>query len=225
MAATSNDYALQEWLRGLGQKIDLDGLAGSATRAAIPSAFVNLNAPAITPAQEQAIADRLGCSLKQVRAVARVEAAGAGFDNSGRPKILFERHVMHRLTGGIYSKTSWSNPQWGGYSESSWDKLANAACADFWAAFASASWGKFQVMGENWKGMGYPSPHALAFSATRSEMAHYELFAGFIEMKKMKDALRAISTRPDDNRPFCRLYNGEDYERNNYHVKIAEAMA
>lgn len=225
MSASTNDYELQDWLRDMGQPIALDGIAGQATRNAIMAVFVNTSAPAITSAEEQAFADRLGVSLKQVRAVAKVESAGGGFDNSGRPKILFERHIMHRLTGGIYSTTAWSNPSGGGYSESSWDKLTNAACADFWAAFSSASWGKFQIMGMHWQSLGYQSPRAMAYGMTRSEAAHYEALVRFIEKNGLKDEMRAISTNPDANRPFCKAYNGPNYEQNDYHNKLAREMA
>ncbi|MGG7377547.1 N-acetylmuramidase domain-containing protein, partial [Escherichia coli] len=35
-------------------------------------------------------------------AVIHVESSGAGYQADRRPKILFERHVFHRLTGGRF---------------------------------------------------------------------------------------------------------------------------
>jgi hypothetical protein len=93
---------------------------------------------------------------RNVRAVAAVESSGSGYDDQGRPKILFERHLFHRMTKGRWSVCSFSNGESGGYHEPSWDKLAAAACKDPAAAFSSASWGKFQVLGLHWLALGYP---------------------------------------------------------------------
>jgi hypothetical protein len=60
-------------------------------------------------------AKRLGVSARQLAAVAKVEAAGSGFDADGRPKILFERHKFHQFTKGEYSNSAFSNPVAGGY--------------------------------------------------------------------------------------------------------------
>jgi hypothetical protein len=110
-------------------------------------------------------AKRLGVSARQLAAVAKVEAAGSGFDADGRPKILFERHKFHQFTKGEYSNSAFSNPVAGGYGESSWAKLQSAiATGAVDAAFMSCSWGKFQVMGQYWQEFGYASPYALAES-------------------------------------------------------------
>jgi len=128
-----------------------DGQWGPASRQALLDHFTNTNAPAVSAADIEAIATRLGCTVKQVNAVAKVESAGGGFDNSGKPKILFERHWFHRLTGGKWSPMSYSMASAGGYGEPSWGKLSAACGRDPDAAFSSASWGKFQVMGGHWK--------------------------------------------------------------------------
>jgi len=71
-----------------------DGKWGPKSRAALLDHFTNVNAPAVSDADIQAIAQRLGCTVKQVNAVAKVESAGGGFDKTGKPKILFERHGL-----------------------------------------------------------------------------------------------------------------------------------
>ena len=38
-------------------------------------------------------------------AVIQVESSGAGFLSDRRPKILFERHLFHRATGGQFDDT------------------------------------------------------------------------------------------------------------------------
>lgn len=202
----------------------VDGKFGANSKAALLKTFTNTKAPAVTDADIKAFAARLNCTEKQIRAVASVESAGSGFDNVGRPKILFERHIFHRETSGRWSVASYSNPSPGGYSESSWDKLASACAKEPDAAFAAASWGKFQVMGMHWKTLGYDSSYQLARSTVDSERAHYELLARYIERFGLLDEMRALSSNPDDCRAFAKLYNGPAYAKNDYHSKLARAM-
>ena len=186
--------------------------------------MTNLVAPAVTAQDIQAVADRLGCSVKQVNAVAKVESAGGGFDNKGRPKILFERHYFHRLTDGKWSVSRFSNPSPGGYSEDSWSKLLDAAAKDPWAAFQAASWGKFQVMGAHWETLGYESPWEMAWAMRQSEAGHYDALARYVEAFGLAGAMRQISTNPETCRAFAKGYNGPGYLTYSYHTKLAKAM-
>ena len=104
------------------------------------------------------------------------------------------------------------------------EKLTLAACRDVDAAFASASWGKFQVMGAHWKALGYDSPLALAWSCVGSEAAHYELLARYIEHNNLAGAFRAISADLETCRAFADGYNGPGYRKFDYHSKIAARM-
>lgn len=201
-----------------------DGKWGPASRAALLDHFTNKSAPAITPGQEQVIADRLSVSLRQLRAVAQVESSGSGFDDQGRPKILYERHLFHRLTAGKWSPAPFSMKNDGGYDQSSWDKLLAACGRDPDAAFGSCSWGQFQVLGLHWKALGYASPFVLAASTVKDQAGHYELLARFIERNNLKGAMAAISTDPEDCRAFARAYNGPAYAKGRYHEKLARAM-
>ena len=217
--------ALQRWLCSRGQIVAVDGTAGAETRAAIDAAFTNLQAKAIKPSDIDKLAKRLGCTPKQLRAMATVESGRSGFDDEGRPKILFERHLFDRLTGGKHSVCSWSNPKGGGYSESSWDKLKQAASADAAAAFMATSWGKFQVLGLHYEALSYSTPLELAYTTVISEAGHYEMLARYIEQNNLSDPLARLSTNPDDNRALAKGYNGPAYERFEYHLKLARAMA
>lgn len=215
---------LQQWLNAHGQAVNVDGKGGPKTRAAIIAAFTNGCAAAVTDADITVLASRLGCTTKQIKAVALVESGGSAFDKQGRPKILFERHYFHRLTGGKHGLSAFSNPKGGGYKEDSWDKLTRAACLDPDAAFASASWGKFQVMGAHWMSLGYPSSIDMAYSTVEHEYAHYEMLARYIEKNGLKPALQAISTDPADNVAFSSRFNGPAYKKFRHHEKIAMAM-
>lgn len=215
---------LQAWLNAHGQNVVVDGI-GPASQAAIVAAFTNLKAAAVTDSQIAAFALRLGCTTKQLRAVAKVESGGSAFDSAGRPKILFERHIFHRLTDGQWDGTTFSNAAPGGYDVSSWSKLTQAAAKNPDAAFSSASWGRFQVMGAHWNALGYASPIALAYSTVGDEAGHYELLARFIEKNGLTDELRALAPVAAACRPFALKYNGPNEAKNNYAGKLAAAMA
>lgn len=221
---TMTKQKFQEWLGAHGQPVLVDGVFGPKTVAATLAAFTNVCADKVTNEQLDALARRLGCSVKQLRAVATVESGGAGFDGHGRPKILFERHVFHDLTNGCASVCAFSNPKGGGYAEDSWDKLTTAMIVNVDAAFASCSWGKFQVLGRHWNTLGYPSALDMAHSTVSGEGAHYEMLARYIEFNRMLGAIRALSTDPETNRGFARGYNGPAYEKFDYHTKLARAM-
>lgn len=220
-----NAIELQQWLGAHGQPVLVDGNPGQQTRAGIVAAFTNACAAAVTDADLAVLASRLGCTVKQIRAVAKVESSGAAFDNMGRPKILFERHLFHKLTAGRFGLSAWSNPKGGGYNEPSWDKLTHAACQQADAAFGAASWGMFQVLGLHWQGLGYASPIDMAYSTVTSEAAHYDMFARYLERNNLVGALRSISTNADDNIALAKGYNGPAFRNFNYHSKLAAAMA
>lgn len=213
---------VKELQAALGVKVD--GIFGPVSSGALLASFVNLNAPPVTGADLTGFALRLGCSLRQLQAVAQVESGGSAFDAQGRPKMLFERHLFHRLTNGEHSPAVFSSPQYGGYDVSSWAKLAAACSVDPDAAFGACSWGKFQVLGLHWSTFGLPSAFALARSTVKSEKAHYELLALYIEKHGMNDALRALSRDPDDCRAFAQGFNGPAYARHGYHTRLAAAM-
>ena len=219
------DIDLQKWLNTHGQLVAVDGDIGPVSRGAIIAAFTSNCAPAVTDADIEALATRLNCTPKQLRAVSKVESGGSAFDASGRPKILFERHKFHHLTNGKWSVASFSNPQGGGYGDDSWAKLTLAAGRDVDAAFSSASWGKFQVLGLHWKALGYPSPLEMAYSTVISEAAHYEMLARYVEHFGLKQAIGQLSTNPKDNEMFARLYNGPQFKNFAYDQKLAKAMA
>lgn len=216
---------LQQWLNAHGEQVVVDGDIGPNSRAAIMAVFTADCAPAVTDADISTMATRLGCTAKQLRAVAKVESSGAGFDTKARPKILFERHKFHHLTGGRFPASPWNQPQGGGYKEDSWMKLTCAADQDVDAAFASASWGKFQVLGMHWEALGYPSPLEMAYSTVISEASHYEMLARYIEHFGLKQAIRQLSINQADNELFARLYNGPQFRKFAYHTKLAQAMA
>ena len=62
----------------------------------------------LTAADFARAAKNLNVEIAAIRAVAEVEAAGAGFLPDGRPAILYEAHVFHKETGGKHAgATAW----------------------------------------------------------------------------------------------------------------------
>jgi N-acetylmuramidase len=214
----------QVWLNSHGQAVPEDGHCGQTTREAIKAVFTNLRAKAVTVDQMHKLADWLGVNYNQLVAVSEVESAGSGYDSEGHPKMLYERHKFSDFTFGLHDIESWSNPDPGGYSEDSWDKLGYGAGASITDAFKSCSWGKFQVMGFWYPNMGFCSSLEMAYSTVISEYHHYNLFVRYIKMNNLIEELQLVSTNPDDCRPFAKGYNGPAYEDGGYHVKIADEM-
>lgn len=233
-----NIKELQQWLNdhGANPKLTVDGLAGTLTRAAIIQVFVNKNAKAITEDELLSIAKELGdTNTKRIKAVAKVESGGAGWFDSGLPKILYERHYFYKLTTDAIRKiTGWFiNKDAGDYTtdankngiNDSWEKLALAACKDPDAAFKSISIGKFQVMGNYYKELGFSHPIEMLWAARNSEYEQYKMLSGYIlKVANMKKDFLALSTNPQTNVPFARKYNGVNYKKYNYDVKLAQAM-
>ncbi len=227
---------LQLWLNAHGANLTVDGLRGPSTRSAILNLFVNRDAPAVTPAEIAQIAARLGGTARQLAAVARVESAGGGWDDAGRLKCLYERHYFwRRLRVNI---PFLSNPTPGGYTidadrdgiNDSWEKVADAAMRSPVAAFESASWGKFQIMGAHAFADPARQAQAVFFGnavefvwwLTRAERNHYEALARFIEVNGLRKAFQSLSTDPADCLAFARGYNGKGQQ--GYDRRLAEAM-
>lgn len=202
----------------------------SFDRAAFLGRYVNKAAPAITAADMSAAAERLNVSPKHIEMVRKVESNGRSFDDAGRPVILFEPHVFYRLTKGSAGVTGFSYPKWGDRTypksfDGRWTQMADAAAHSETAALESASWGLFQVMGFHWQALGYASVQDFAGRMAVSEAEHLDAMVRFIEKNGLAPALRRCKAgEPDSCREFARLYNGEGYERNGYHAKMAAAL-
>lgn len=221
---------LQQWLNAHGATLVVDGKPGALTRAAIIETFRNKSAPVVTDADLLALASRLGCTVKQIKAVAKVESSGGGWDDTGLLKCLYERHYLWRRVK--IAVPFLSDPTPGGYTIDadhdgicdSWEKLADAAVRfGFDNAAECASFGKFQIMGAHWKALGYASVADFIWRLSRDEYAHFDAFARFIEKNNMLGALQAIDGRPANARAFAAKYNGGGYEKYRYHERIAAA--
>lgn len=170
-------------------------------------------------------ANNLGVEVAVVRALTEVESRGSGFLASGEPKILFERHWMYKLLKRKLGKepaiNDVCNPKAGGYLGGSAEhkRLAKAVEIDRDCALQSASWGMFQIMGFHWESLGYPSLQAFINAQYKDEDSQLDSFVRFI--KSSPPLLAALKAK--DWKRVARLYNGPDYEKNDYDVKLEQA--
>jgi len=174
-----------------------------------------------------ALAEENDIEPASLRAVIAVEAAGSGFDSAGRPKILFEPHIFHRLLAGDERQTAIdagiAYPKWGMQpypkgSDAQYSRLEAAMEINQPIALKSASWGMGQIMGSNHSLAGYGDVETFVFACMDSEAKHVAMMVSFIKSAKL---LGAIQNR--DWAAFARGYNGPAYAKNAYDVKLAEA--
>jgi hypothetical protein len=185
----------------------------------------------------------LGCRPEQLKAFYIVESSGEGFDASGRLKILYEPHVVHRntkgtLTGRLFdwqwngekiqiplSYRRWRRltrdiridpNEWHPYKESEqgqWEMLATAyQYAE--GALAGASYGGFQILGENATSLGYRDTFHMIEELYEGEEAHLEAAIRYLKRNNLLTALAR-----SDWEAIAKGYNGGD----NY-VQYAEKM-
>lgn len=168
----------------------------------------------------------LGVGEDELHAFIDVETRGGGFDNLGRPRILFERHIFYRelpkekrqaaVNAGLASKSP------GGYGKESeqYGKLGRAMLIDKEAALRSCSWGLAQIMGFNHKLAGYATVDEMIEDFIQDEENHLAAAVRFIKAAGLDDELRGRNWAA-----FAKGYNGPNYRINRYDEKLTEAFA
>jgi hypothetical protein len=187
-------------------------------------------------------ANELGVELAAIKAVNEVESGGRGFLVTGLPKILFEGHVFWRelANRGINPETrvlgnenvlykKWTKKFYvGGKGE--WERLNKAiamakptesgettkAIAE--AAYASASYGCFQIMGNHFKSLGYPNIVKFLADMKHSEGRQLKILGKFLTVNNMVNDLKQKKWAS-----FALKYNGSGYKANQYDLKLAAA--
>ena len=217
----------------------VDGIVGPKTWSVIfekEREFLQFNDKFLGEEDLQDFATRYDVELAAVKAVNEVESNGKGFLIDGRPKILFEGHVFWRelknrnlrpqdfvnskLNNVLYQNWTKSHYQGG---EKEYYRLEKAAgMSDLPevhdAAFASASWGCFQIMGFHWKSLGYSSVDNFAARMYEHEREHLYAFGKFLEVNNL---IRHIKSK--NWVKFAEGYNGKNQAANKYDQKLKAA--
>lgn len=250
---------LQEQLNTHGAKLFVDGSFGDETERAVRAYQLKIGLVSDGKAGEKtlgalagtdcskllrnatlvAAAARLGVELAAIHAVNEVESAGSGFLANGKPKILFERHVMHERLALPHAEgddqaalrrradelaaqfPALVNAKPGGYigGAAEHQRLAQARMIDAVCANESASWGAFQIMGYHAERLGYASVDDFVRLMSQDENQQFEAFVRFIEADpNLHKALKGKKWAA-----FAKGYNGAAYARNLYDVKLERA--
>jgi hypothetical protein len=88
------------------------------------------------------------------------------------------------------------------------------------AALESASYGRFQVLGQNYPNLGLANAKEYISKLAKSERDQLEAFEGFVRANGLVDELQR-----KDWTAFASRYNGPGYAANRYDEKMAEAYA
>lgn len=210
-----------------------DGKVGDKTRLALSGADTSKY---LKDQDYKDAAKRLNVPELIIRTFGAVEGLGCGFLDDGRPKILYERHRMYfylkQKYGEDYAKQqavktpNIVNTLTGGYVGNSGEyaRLEQAKQIDLECALQSCSWGQFQIMGENFKALGYSSIQDFVQQQYDSESKQLDAFLRFVETKtgiinakpvKLLDALQA-----ENWDVVFTLYNGSNYKKLGYQAKF-----
>ncbi|HET8963592.1 MAG TPA: N-acetylmuramidase family protein [Chitinophagales bacterium] len=202
-----------------------------------PVSLEKIDQKFLSEAAINSLAENLGLEPAILKAVNKVESSGRGFLIDGRPKILFEGHIFWsqlkkknidpwQLIAGnenvLYPK--WTKKYYkGGAAEyerldQACKILNNSVCME--AAYSSASWGLFQIMGFHYAALGYSSVIDFVSEMKLNEDNHLKIFGKFLIVNKLTPYLQRKQWAE-----FARRYNGGGYKINKYDEKLAKAYA
>jgi hypothetical protein len=171
-------------------------------------------------------------------AVVEIESSGRPLERADNktPTFLFERHVffkqlrqraptkLNEAVAQNLAHDGWRPATQYQDQKTSAGKLALLARArsiDAECANRSCSWGLGQTMGFNAEGLGFPNATAmLSFIESGGVRAQIELMIRFIRNSKILEALNAR-----DWERFARSYNGAQFKKNQYDIKLSKAYA
>lgn len=178
----------------------------------------------------EATADNLGWPGAHLAAVVDVESNGQIFAKVGgknEPVIAFEPHVFYRrlpeekraeaLKLKLASK-AWNKRLYKKTQVDRWVQLEAANAIDHDAALEATSWGVGQVLGENWKSLGYDSIEVFVAHVRSGLEGQIAAMVRFINLNGLDDELIAGQWTA-----FARGYNGKEFKKNAYHTKLADA--
>lgn len=202
----------------------ITGAYDQATRDGVLRALTNGPDYRLEQLDAESAAERLDVDAAKVWTIYDVESSGAAFID-GRPTILFEPHrfsraTQHRFDGSHpqVSYRSWDRTKYPRTQAGRYEQLLTAVGLDVDAGFASASYGGFQILGENYEACGAANPWAFAWRQAQTESDQLEAFVSFVIQRGLAPALRR-----GDWAAFAKGYNGTSYRLNRYDERLAAA--
>ncbi|MBP2831613.1 N-acetylmuramidase family protein [Aquimarina sp. U1-2] len=236
----------QEAVKDFQSKNDLvvDGVVGLKTWTKLIAAedsLGNFNNKFLSEQDVKDFADQFDLELAMVKAVNEIESRGKGFLIDGRPVILFEGHIFWRelekrginpsqyvsnhTKDVLYKK--WTRTHYKGGS-GEYDRLEKAAgisdVSSFHdAAYCSASWGAFQIMGFHYDHLGYASIDHFVSEMYEHEREHLKAFGKFIQKTSFKGKPLIDWIKEKNWARFAEGYNGPGYKKNKYDSKLKNA--
>jgi hypothetical protein len=188
------------------------------------------NPPKLELKDYEAAAKTLGCEIEVIRAVGKVESKGDGFRKDGRPQILFEPHKFRQAAERVYDKdhpdisheysSEHKGDSYGHLQKAINLKNSDTKKSEYESGITSCSWGKFQIMGEYYKLLGYKNAEEFVNAMYESEKKHLDAFIKFI---KNVDSRCQTALIKKNWSKFALYYNGKKYKDYKYHIHMKEA--
>lgn len=239
---TDIDTAVKDFQ--LKNNLVVDGVVGLKTWMKLiekENQIINSNDKLLSEKDLFDFAGEYNLELAAVKAVNQIESSGKGFLAFGKPRILFEGHVfwselkkrniqpnnfLNSLSQDVlYEK--WTKKYYRG-GEGEYERMEKAANISALpgtkeAAYCSASWGAFQIMGYNYKNLGYNSIDSWVSAMNEHEREHLAAFGKFISIKSISGKKLIDWLREKNWDKFAEGYNGSGYKKNKYDEKLNTA--
>lgn len=218
--------AVKKWQTEHG--LVADGIIGPKTWMKLIENDLRKNT--LTDADFIKAAIELNVEVAALKAIKDVESGGRAFVN-GIPTMLFEGHVFwsalkkygknpyNYVKGNeniLYCK--WTKRYYTGKNSGEYARLQKAIKIHELAAYESASYGMFQLMGNNYKICGYKNSKDFYLAMCKSEDNQFDAFIKFIKYKGIVPYLRSHNWAK-----VAYLYNGAGYKANQYDRKLLNA--
>lgn len=166
-------------------------------------------------ADYQRAAAHLRVPVPHVMAMSAVESSGETFwvlDGRLEVPVRFEAHWFGKLTGYRFNAShpelscrSWDPDLAARTRAGAWDQVRRARALDPNAADQATSWGGFQVMGFNWKRLGYPGiGEFVASMSANGDDGQMDAFTRYVDA----DDTLQHALRVGDWETVETLYNG-----------------
>lgn len=174
-------------------------------------------------------ADEIGVEVNKLLAFMLTETNGqvyAVVNGKNEPLIRWEGHYFYKLIKASLRQRAvemkLASPKVGGIpnpagQEGRWALLNKGKSLDISAAISSVSWGIGQVMGAHWQWLGYSSAQDFENKVRSGFVGQLTAMTLFLDRSGIIPHLKR-----GDWSAVARIYNGKDYAKNKYDVKMRD---